>query len=34
LAGWLILVTNAPPEKLPTQAVGYLYRVRWQIELV
>ena len=34
LAGWLILLTNAPPEKLPTQAVGYLYRVRWQIELV
>ena len=34
LAGWLILVTNAPPEKLPAQAVGYLYRVRWQIELV
>jgi len=34
LAGWLILVTNAPPEKLPTEAVAYLYRVRWQIELV
>ena len=34
LAGWLILVTNAPPEKLPTYALGYLYRVRWQIELV
>ena len=34
LAGWLILVTNAPPEKLPTPVIGYLYRVRWQIELV
>jgi len=34
LAGWLILITNAAAEKLPTQAMGYLYRVRWQIELV
>jgi len=34
LAGWLILITNVPPEKLPTAAVSYLYRVRWQIELV
>jgi hypothetical protein len=34
LAGWLILFTNAPEEKLPTQALAYLYRVRWQIELV
>jgi IS4 transposase len=34
LAGWLILITNAPVEKLPTQAMSYLYRVRWQIELV
>lgn len=34
LAGWLILLTNAPVEKLPTAAVAYLYRVRWQIELV
>jgi hypothetical protein len=34
LAGWLILMTNAPAEKLPTDAVAYLYRVRWQIELV
>jgi hypothetical protein len=34
LAGWLILLTNAPAEKLPTAAVSYLYRVRWQIELV
>jgi len=34
LAGWLLLVTNAPAELLPSAAVGYLYRVRWQIELV
>lgn len=34
LAGWLILVTNAPTDLLPTAAVGYLYRVRWQVELV
>ncbi len=34
LAGWLILITNAPPEKLSAKAAGYLYRVRWQIELV
>ena len=34
LAGWLILLTNVPAEKLPVTAVGYLYRVRWQIELV
>lgn len=34
LAGWLILVTNAPVALLPSISVGYLYRVRWQIELV
>jgi len=34
LAGWLILLTNAPAQLLPTAAVGYLYRVRWQVELV
>jgi Transposase DDE domain len=34
LAGWLILMTNVPSATLPTAAVGYLYRVRWQIELV
>lgn len=34
LAGWLILITNVPVEKLPTEAMSYLYRVRWQIELV
>lgn len=33
-AGWQLLVTNAPAEQLPTAAMGYLYRVRWQIELV
>jgi hypothetical protein len=34
LAGWLILLTNAPAELLPRTALSYLYRVRWQIELV
>ena len=34
LAGWLILITNVPVEKLPTEVMSYLYRVRWQIELV
>ena len=34
LAGWLILLTNAPAVLLPTTALGYWYRVRWQIELV
>jgi hypothetical protein len=34
LAGWLILLTNAPAAKLPAKAAGYLYRVRWQIELI
>jgi hypothetical protein len=34
LAGWLILVTNVPPNLLPTTAVGFLYRVRWQVELI
>lgn len=34
LAGWLLLVTNAPVAKLPSPLVAYLYRVRWQIELI
>jgi Transposase DDE domain len=34
LAGWIILLTNAPASLLPTAAVGYLYRVRWQVELI
>jgi hypothetical protein len=34
LAGWLLLVTNAPAEKLPSAILSYLYRVRWQVELV
>jgi hypothetical protein len=34
LAGWLILLTNAPADLLPTKAVGFLYRVRWQVELI
>jgi hypothetical protein len=34
LAGWLILVTNAPAQLLPSAAAAFLYRTRWQIELV
>jgi hypothetical protein len=34
LAGWLLLVTNAPPEKLPAAVLSYLYRMRWQVELI
>lgn len=34
LAGWLLLLTNAPAEKLPWAMAAYLYRVRWQIELI
>jgi hypothetical protein len=34
LAGWLLLVTNAPAAKLPSALMAYLYRVRWQIELI
>lgn len=34
LAGWLLLVTNAPPEKLPSAMLCYLYRMRWQVELI
>jgi hypothetical protein len=34
LAGWLILVTNAPADKMPSAGPSYLYRMRWQIELI
>ena len=34
LAGWLLLVTHAPAQKLPSSMMGYLYRVRWQVELI
>jgi hypothetical protein len=34
LAGWLILLTNASAELLPSTVLSYLYRVRWQVELV
>lgn len=34
LAGWLLLITNAPAEKLPSAMISYLYRVRWQVELI
>ena len=34
LAGWLILLTNAPLQTLPSAAMAYLYRARWQVELI
>lgn len=34
LAGWLLLVTNAPGDKLPSAMAAYLYRIRWQVELI
>lgn len=34
LAGWLLLVTNAPAAQLPAALMAYLYRIRWQIELI
>jgi hypothetical protein len=34
LAGWLLLITNAPSEKLPSSIMSHLYRWRWQIELI
>jgi DDE family transposase len=34
LAGWLLLVTNAPAQKLPSSMMSYLYRLRWQVELI
>ena len=34
LAGWLLLLTNAPAAKLPSAMLAYLYRARWQIELI
>jgi hypothetical protein len=34
LAGWLLLLTNAPAQKLPSAMMSYLYRLRWQVELI
>lgn len=34
LAGWLLLLTNAPAHKLPASILSYLYRLRWQVELI
>lgn len=34
LAGWRLLLTNAPAAKLPTAMMSYVYRLRWQIELI
>jgi hypothetical protein len=34
LAGWQLLLTNAPAAKLPAARLSYLYRLRWQVELI
>jgi hypothetical protein len=34
LAGWIILLTNAPEAALPSHLLSYLYSLRWQIELI
>ena len=34
LAGWLLLLTNAPEARLPTAMMSYVYRLRWQVELI
>jgi Transposase DDE domain len=34
LAGWLLLLTNAPEDKLPAAMMSYVYRLRWQVELI
>jgi hypothetical protein len=34
LAGWIILLTNAPEEMLPSHILSYLYSLRWQVELI
>jgi hypothetical protein len=34
LAGWLLLLTNAPADKLPDAMMSYVYRLRWQVELI
>jgi hypothetical protein len=34
LAGWLLLLTNAPAAKLPAAMMSYVYRLRWQVELI
>jgi hypothetical protein len=34
LAGWRLLLTNAPEAKLPTAMLSYVYRLRWQVELI
>lgn len=34
LAGWLLLLTNAPALRLPAAMMSYVYRLRWQVELI
>lgn len=34
MAGWVVVVSNLPPETWPAASVLALYRVRWQVELL
>ena len=34
LAGWTIVLTNIPPERLKPTEIGIVLRLRWQIELL
>lgn len=34
LTGWLLLLTNAPAAQLPAAMMSYVYRLRWQVELI
>jgi hypothetical protein len=34
LAGWRLLLTNAPEDKLPAAMMSYVYPLRWQVELI
>lgn len=34
LAGWMLVLTSFPPERVPAEIVGRLYRGRWQIEII
>jgi len=34
LAGWLLLLTNAPAASLPAAVMSHVYRLRWQVELI
>lgn len=33
-AGWTLILTSLPPEKVEVVTIGEIYRLRWQIEIV